>query len=181
MNQRDNAKLKSSDNKKAQFTIFPNKWRTLHVHEISFCILCLDLLIIIFYLLRRANTSRSSQQRCSVKKGVLRNFAKFTGIVNACARVSFLIKLHATASSLVLMLRRLLFMCEINFKVKLLLLYEKQFLSALFFRNNSFFLSMKLITKSGTHEVQQVELKSQIKQNSNSYLLDFSCLFEIFH
>ena len=62
-----------------------------------------------------------------------------------------------TASSLVLMLRRLLFMCEINFKVKLVLLYEKQFLSALFFRNNSFFRSMKLLTKSGTHEVQWVE------------------------
>ena len=31
-----------------------------------------------------------SQQKCSVRKGVLRNFAKCTG--NTCARVSFLIK-----------------------------------------------------------------------------------------
>ena len=33
---------------------------------------------------------RSSHQMCSVKKGVLRNFAKFTE--NTCDRVSFLIK-----------------------------------------------------------------------------------------
>ena len=48
MNQGDNAKLKSSDNEKAQFTIFGNKKRTSYVHEISFCILFLDLLLIIF-------------------------------------------------------------------------------------------------------------------------------------
>ena len=125
MNQRDNAKLKSSDNKKAQFTIFRNKQRTLHVHEISFCILCLDLLIIIFYLLRRAGTSRSSQQRCSVKKGVLRNFAKFT-VKRLCQSLFF-----NKVAGAVLMLRRLVFLCKINFKVKLVLLYEKQFLSAL--------------------------------------------------
>ena len=35
---------------------------------------------------------RSSHQRCSLKKGVLRNFAKFAG--KNCARVSFLIKLQ---------------------------------------------------------------------------------------
>ena len=38
-------------------------------------------------------TFRSSHQRCSIKKGVFRNFTKFTG--NTCARVSFLIKLQA--------------------------------------------------------------------------------------
>ena len=43
-----------------------------------------------FYLF---NIFRSSHWRCSVRKGVLRNFAKFTE--NTCARVSFLIKLRA--------------------------------------------------------------------------------------
>ena len=38
-------------------------------------------------------TFRSSHRRCSVKKGVLKNFAKFTG--KTCARVSLLIKLQA--------------------------------------------------------------------------------------
>ena len=57
MNQGDNAKLKSSDNEIAQFTIFLNKKRTLYIHKISFCVLFLDLLIIIFYLLCRAGTS----------------------------------------------------------------------------------------------------------------------------
>ena len=38
-------------------------------------------------------TFRSSHQRCSIKKSVLRNFTKFTG--NTFARVSFLIKLQA--------------------------------------------------------------------------------------
>ena len=38
---------------------------------------------------------KSSHQRCSVRKGVLRNFGKFTGIHrNTCDRVSFLIKLQ---------------------------------------------------------------------------------------
>ena len=49
MNQGDNAKLKTSDNKKAQFTIFWNKKRTSYDQEISFCILFLDLLPITFY------------------------------------------------------------------------------------------------------------------------------------
>ena len=49
MNQGDNAKLKSSDNEKAQFTVFRNKKRTSYVQEISFCILFLDLLPITFY------------------------------------------------------------------------------------------------------------------------------------
>ena len=44
MNQGDNAKLMSSDNEKAQLAIL----RTLYVPEISFCILFLDFLIIIF-------------------------------------------------------------------------------------------------------------------------------------
>ena len=39
-------------------------------------------------------------QRCSVKKGVPRNFAKFTG--KAPARVSFLIKLQASAKNIFL-------------------------------------------------------------------------------
>ena len=37
--------------------------------------------------------NRSMHQRCSLRKGILRNFTKFTG--NTCARVSFLIKLQA--------------------------------------------------------------------------------------
>lgn len=49
MNQGDNAKLKSSVNEKAQFTIFRNKKRTSYVQEIPFWILFLDLLPIIFY------------------------------------------------------------------------------------------------------------------------------------
>ena len=40
---------------------------------------------------------RSSHGRCSVEKGVLKDFQKFTG--NTCARVSFLIKLLALAFS----------------------------------------------------------------------------------
>ena len=57
MNQGNNAKLKSSDNEIAQFTIFLNKKRTLCIHKISFCVLFLDLLIIIFYLLCKARAS----------------------------------------------------------------------------------------------------------------------------
>ena len=41
----------------------------------------------------RSENVRSNNQRCSVKKGVLRNFAKFTG-KNPCQRL-FLIKLQA--------------------------------------------------------------------------------------
>ena len=41
--------------------------------------------------------NRSSHQRCSVRKGVLRNFAKFTG--THFARVSFLIKLQASVTN----------------------------------------------------------------------------------
>ena len=37
--------------------------------------------------------NRSMHQRCSLTKGILRNFTKFTG--NTCARVSFLINLQA--------------------------------------------------------------------------------------
>ena len=36
---------------------------------------------------------RSIHRRCSVKEGVVRNFAKFTGKPNTCARVAFLKKL----------------------------------------------------------------------------------------
>ena len=42
---------------------------------------------------RNKNINRSSYRRCSVKKGVLRNFANSQE--NTCARVSFLIKLQA--------------------------------------------------------------------------------------
>ena len=45
---------------------------------------------------------RSNHRRCSVKKGFLRNFVKFTG--KTCARVSFLLKLQA--SDLQLYLKR---------------------------------------------------------------------------
>ena len=39
------------------------------------------------------NPYRSNHQRCSMKKGVIRIFVKFTG--NSCDRASFLIKLQA--------------------------------------------------------------------------------------
>ena len=39
---------------------------------------------------------RSSHRRCSMKKGVLKNFTKFTE--NTCARASFLIKYRPYAS-----------------------------------------------------------------------------------
>ena len=42
---------------------------------------------------------KNSQRRCSVKKSVLRNFAKFT-LKSNCARVSFLIKLQVSATLL---------------------------------------------------------------------------------
>ena len=44
-------------------------------------------------------TSGNNHQGCSVRKGVLRNFAKFTG--NTWARVSFLIKLQAKACNFI--------------------------------------------------------------------------------
>ena len=44
----------------------------------------------IFLLSKKLFTYKSSHRRCSVRKGSLRNFAKFTGIT--CDRVSFLIK-----------------------------------------------------------------------------------------
>ena len=46
---------------------------------------------------RRNSTLRSSHQRCSIRKGLLRNFAKFTG---TCAKVSFLIKLQEKKETL---------------------------------------------------------------------------------
>ena len=42
---------------------------------------------------------RSSQRRCSIEKGVLKNFAKFTE--STCARVTFLIKLQAEAGNFI--------------------------------------------------------------------------------
>ena len=42
------------------------------------------------FLIRQSDVIRSSHHMCSMEKGVLRNFAKFTG--NICARASFLIK-----------------------------------------------------------------------------------------
>ena len=41
------------------------------------------------YPLLKSENYRSGHRRCSIKKGVLKNFAKFIG--NTCARVSFLI------------------------------------------------------------------------------------------
>ena len=46
---------------------------------------------------------RRSHQRCSVRKGIQRNFKKFTG--NTCARVSFLIKLQGCCSGTGVFLR----------------------------------------------------------------------------
>ena len=48
---------------------------------------CWEILIVSFEELKK------QPRTCSVRKGVLRNFAKFTG--NTCARVSFLKKLQA--------------------------------------------------------------------------------------
>ena len=45
-----------------------------------------------------------SHRRCSVKKGVLRKFAKFTG--KTCARGSFLIKLQALGFSPATLLKK---------------------------------------------------------------------------
>ena len=42
--------------------------------------------------------TRSSHRRCSVRKGVLRNFAKFTG---NCARVSFFNRVEAEACNFI--------------------------------------------------------------------------------
>ena len=50
---------------------------------------------------------RSSHLRCSIKKGVLKHFAKLTG--NTCARVSFLTNLQA--SSPILLKKRLWTRC----------------------------------------------------------------------
>ena len=56
---------------------------------------------------------RSSHLRCAVKKGVLRNFAIFTG--NTCARDSFLIKLQARPATL--LKKRLWYRCfPVNFE-----------------------------------------------------------------
>ena len=46
---------------------------------------------------------RSNHQRCSVRKGVVKNFPKFTG--NTCVRVSFLIKLQASGRNFAKFLR----------------------------------------------------------------------------
>ena len=43
--------------------------------------------------------SKSSHQRCSVKEGVLRNFAKFTE--NTCAKAPFVIKLQPSARNFI--------------------------------------------------------------------------------
>ena len=48
-------------------------------------------IFVVFPLLRIE--IRSNHQRCSMKKGVIRIFVKFTG--NSCDRASFLIKLQA--------------------------------------------------------------------------------------
>ena len=71
------------------------------------------------------STNRSSHQRWSIKKGVLKNFAKFTG--KTCATVSFLIKLQAL--SLQLFKKRLWHRC---FPVNI-----AKFSRAPFFQNTS--------------------------------------------
>ena len=57
----------------------------------------LDNIKLLILLNFKKITSRC--RRCSVRKGVLTNFTKFTG--NACVRISFLIKLQAEASSFI--------------------------------------------------------------------------------
>ena len=49
------------------------------------------------YRIYNFSSFRSSHWRCSVRKGVLKNFAKFTGKI--CDRASFLIKLQAEATA----------------------------------------------------------------------------------
>ena len=49
------------------------------------------------YRLYNFPSFRSNHWMCSVRKGVLRNFAKFTW--NTCGKVSFLIKLQAEATA----------------------------------------------------------------------------------
>ena len=46
-----------------------------------------------------SSSYRSSHLRCSIAKGVLKNFTKFTG--NACFGVSLLIKLQAQACNFI--------------------------------------------------------------------------------
>ena len=67
--------------------------------------------------------------------------------------------IYCIGSAPVLILRRLILMCEINFIFKLVLLYGKQFFSAVFWKKKTiaFFFSLKSIAKSGTCEVQWVE------------------------
>ena len=57
-------------------------------------------------------TLRSSYQSCSIKKGALQNFAKFTE--NTCARVSFLIKFF------IIIIIINLFNVDINFTIKII-------------------------------------------------------------
>ena len=51
-----------------------------------------------FYILKDLIV-RSNPQKCSVRKGALRNFAKFAG--NTCVRVSFLIKFQALVGNFI--------------------------------------------------------------------------------
>ena len=67
-----------------QFT--KNSISTNSVNQLKFCLKKI-------YFWGPLILPRNSHRRCSVSKGVLRNFTKFTG--NTCTRVSFLIKLHA--------------------------------------------------------------------------------------
>ena len=48
-----------------------------------------------FFKLYFSDLLRSSHRRCSIKKGILRNFAKFIG--KHCVKVSYLIKLQPSA------------------------------------------------------------------------------------
>ena len=79
------------------YTYFYIKKTLLHILHI--------LLLLVFKSSKAFSVSRNSHQRCSIKIGVVRNFAKFTGK----HRVSFSIKLQA--SGLQLYTKRLCHRC----------------------------------------------------------------------
>ena len=90
---------------------------------------------------------RSSHRRCSVKEGVLRNFAKIQE--NTCARASFLITLQVSAT---LLKKRLWHRCfPVNFAKFLRHLFSKNISgSCLFCFQQKWFLSMKNIPFSAS-------------------------------
>ena len=89
---------------------------------------------------------RSSHRRCSVRKGVLRNFTKFTG--NTCARVSFSIKLQDPAT---LLKKRVWYRCfPANFA---------KFLRTTFLQNTSGRLLLSLCTNILYGKLKEVLIK----------------------